>query len=143
MTQMIWGGRWASGIKINTRHCVMIDIGHSQSPNNGIPKSNGVICPSKVYFLVNLKSCHAKVLNWAIRESIRPVELAQYRIFPYWASSTGRIFSCIVQLRTLAWQLSEFTRGCATEVFPHEVQEPIKYGQENLYVPFAMKEFGT
>ena len=64
----------------------------------------------KVYFLVNLKSCHARVLNWAIRENIHPVELAQYGIFPYWASSTGRIFSRIAQLRTLALQLLRFTR---------------------------------
>ena len=35
----------------------------------------------KVNFLVNLKSCHARVLKWAIRENIRPVELAQYWIF--------------------------------------------------------------
>ena len=47
----------------------------------------------KMYFLVNLKSCHTRVLNWAIRENIRPVELAQYGISPYWASSTGRILS--------------------------------------------------
>ena len=33
---------------------------HSQSPNNGILKNNGV------YFLVNLLSCHARVLNWAM-----------------------------------------------------------------------------
>ena len=59
----------------------------------------------KVYFLVNLKSCHARVLNWAILENIRPVELAQYGISPYWASSTGRILSRIAQLRTLLWQL--------------------------------------
>ena len=59
----------------------------------------------KEYFLVNLKSCHARVLNWAIRENIRPVELAQYSIFPYWASFTGRILSRIAQLRTLLWQL--------------------------------------
>ena len=26
--------------------------------------------------LVNFESCHARVLNWAIRENIRPVELA-------------------------------------------------------------------
>ena len=41
----------------------------------------------KVYFLVNLKSRHAIVLNRAIRKNIRPIELAQYRIYPYWASS--------------------------------------------------------
>ena len=35
----------------------------------------------KVHFLVNLKSCLARVLNWAIQENIRPVELAEYRIF--------------------------------------------------------------
>ena len=59
----------------------------------------------KVYFLVNFKSCHARVLNWAIRENVRPVELAQYGIFLYWASSTGRILSRIAKLRTLLWQL--------------------------------------
>ena len=64
----------------------------------------------KMYFLVNLKSCHTRVLNWAIRENIRPVELAQYGISPNWASSTGRILSRIAQLRTLAWQLLRFTR---------------------------------
>ena len=35
----------------------------------------------RVYFLVNLKTCRARVLNWAIRENICPVELAQYGIF--------------------------------------------------------------
>ena len=58
-----------------------------------------------VYFLVNLKTCHARVLNWAIWENICPVELAQYRIFSYWASCTGRILSRIAQLGTLLWQL--------------------------------------
>ena len=29
---------------------------------------------------------------------------------PYWASSTGQIFSCIANLRTLAWQLQKFTK---------------------------------
>ena len=64
----------------------------------------------KMHFLVNLKSCHARVLHWGIQENIRPVELAKYRIFPYWASSTGRIFSRIGQLRTLAFYLCKFTR---------------------------------
>ena len=49
----------------------------------------------KVYFLVNLTSCHARVLNGTIQENIRPVELAKYGIFPYWASSTGCILSII------------------------------------------------
>ena len=55
----------------------------------------------KVYFLVNLKSSHARVLNWAIQENIRPVELAPYRIFPNWASSTHKrllIVSCLVSV---------------------------------------------
>ena len=34
-----------------------------------------------MYFLVNLKSCHARVLNRAIRENTCPVELAQNKIF--------------------------------------------------------------
>ena len=29
------------------------------------------ILQDKVYFLVNLKSCHARVLNWAIRDNIQ------------------------------------------------------------------------
>ena len=37
----------------------------------------------KVYFLVNLTSHHARILHWAIRENIRSVELAQYRIYQY------------------------------------------------------------
>ena len=58
------------------------------------------ILQDKVHFLVNLRTCHARVLNWAIQENICPVELAQYGIFPYWASSTGRILSRIAQLGT-------------------------------------------
>ena len=34
--------------------------------------------------LVNYQSCHARVLNWAIRENISPVELVQYGYIPYW-----------------------------------------------------------
>ena len=60
--------------------------------------------------LVNSQSCHARVVNWVIRENIRPVELAQYGKILYWASSTGCIFSRIAQLRTLVWQLLIFTR---------------------------------
>ena len=33
-------------------------------------------------------------------------------------SSTGCIFSHIVQLRTLAWHLWEFTSGCIAKVYP-------------------------
>ena len=89
-----------------------------------------------MYFLVNLKNSHTRVLNWAICENIHPVELAQYWIFPYWASSTGRIFSRIAQLRTLALQLSWFNRGCATKVFPHELS---KYkNRSNMAENFSM-----
>ena len=35
---------------------------HYQSPNNWIPSNN--ILPDKVYFLVNLHSCHTRVLYW-------------------------------------------------------------------------------
>ena len=55
-----------------------------------------------MYVLVNLKSCHARVLNWAILENIRPVELAQYGIFLYLTGSTGHIFFHIAQFMTLA-----------------------------------------
>ena len=34
-----------------------------------------------MYFLMKIKSCHARVLNWAIRENVQPVKLAEYRIF--------------------------------------------------------------
>ena len=76
---------------------------HSQS----ILENNGIIYHSR-----------QSVFPSAIRENIRPVELAKYGIFLYWASSTGRIFFRSAQLRTLACQLWEFTKGCATEVFP-------------------------
>ena len=65
---------------------------------------------SPAHPLVNSESCHNRVANWTIRDNIRPVELTQYGKIPYWASSTGRIFSRIAQLRTLALQLLRFTR---------------------------------
>ena len=65
---------------------------------------------SVVHPLVNSESCHAWVFYWAIWENIRQVELTQYGKMPYWASSTGRIFSRITQFRTLVWQLLRFTR---------------------------------
>ena len=74
-----------------------------------------------IYFPNNLKSCHPRVLNWAIQEHTHPVEQAQYRIFPYWASSTGHVFLRNAQLMTLAFQLWKFTTGSATEVIPHEL----------------------
>ena len=102
-----------------------------------------------MYFVVNLKSCHerflnwvshrschARVLNWVIQENICQVELAQYGIFLYWASSTGHIFSRISQLRTLAWQLSEFTKGFFTEVLPHKLS---RYkNPSNMAMNFSM-----
>ena len=60
--------------------------------------------------LVNSESCHARILNWAIRENIQPEELAQYGEILYWARSTGHMFSRIAQWRTLAWQLLRLTR---------------------------------
>ena len=65
---------------------------------------------SAAHPLVNSQSCYARVFKWAIRENIRQVELAQYGKIPYWASSTGSIFSCTSQLRNLVWQLLRFTR---------------------------------
>ena len=53
----------------------------TQSPNNGLLKDKEeYILLDKVYFLVNLKSFHARVLNWVIQENIRMVELAQYQL---------------------------------------------------------------
>ena len=62
------------------------------------------------------------------------------RFFPYLASSTGRIFSHIAQLGTLAWKLLKFTRGCATEVFPHELSNYKNPSNMAKNVPFAKKE---
>ena len=66
-------------------------IVHYQIPNNVILNNNsGYISSDKVYFLVNLKGYHARVLYCAVRENIDPIELTQYGLFQYWASSTGQ-----------------------------------------------------
>ena len=56
---------------------------------------------------------------------------------PYWASSTGKIFSRIANLRTLAWQFQKFTRKCTLSrreyctsyfsVFHCQVIENVRY----------------
>ena len=60
----------------------------------------------KVYFLVHLKSCHAHqsppLANTGKYTSSRASPIQD---FPYRANSTGRIFSYMTQLRTLAWPL--------------------------------------
>ena len=50
---------------------------------------------SLAYPLMNSESWHAMFLNWAIRENIRPVELAQYKKIPYWAALLGTYFSIL------------------------------------------------
>ena len=55
---------------------------HSQSPNNGLTKNNEVINPDKVYFLVNLWSCHARVLYWVNTVKYTPSRASPILTFP-------------------------------------------------------------